>query len=155
MKVTEKICTFAGHRDVFGSGDLGGAVYLELRRLVQREGVTCFLSGGMGGFDALCESKVRALRREFPHICLEWVIPYITQDFRQNESYFRAIYDNIVYPLPGVHYKDAIRRRNRWMIDQADFLLAYICRPQSGAYQTVSYARRRAVPVINIGTWNR
>ena len=153
--MAEKICTFAGHRDVFGSGNLGSRVYLELKRLVRNEGVTCVLSGGMGGFDALCEGRVRELKREFPQIRLQWVIPYITKDFRQNESYFRAQYDDILYPLPGVYYKNAIWRRNCWMVDQADFLLAYICRPQSGAFQTLRYARRQDISIINLGTRDR
>lgn len=59
--------------------------------------------------------------------------------------------DDIVVPmeLMGVHYKAAIKKRNRWMVDQADKILAYIYRDFGGAFDTVKYAYRMGKPVLN------
>lgn len=49
----------------------------------------------------------------------------------------------------GVHYKAAIKKRNRWMVDQADKILAYIYRDFGGAFDTIKYAYRMGKPVLN------
>ena len=58
----------------------------------------------------------------------------------------------IVIPseLIGIHYKAAIKKRNRWMVDQADKILAYIYRDFGGAFDTVKYAFRMGKPVLNL-----
>ena len=45
--------------------------------------------------------------------------------------------------LLGLHYKHAIPRRNRWMVDRAQVLLAYVTRDFGGAYDTLRYAQTR------------
>jgi hypothetical protein len=49
------------------------------------------------------------------------------------------------------HPKFAIERRNRWMIDQSDFLLCYINHTWGGAYKFARLAKRRGKTVINLG----
>ena len=50
----------------------------------------------------------------------------------------------------GVHYKAAIKKRNRWMVDQADKILAYVYRDFGGAFDTIKYALRTGKPVLNL-----
>ena len=48
------------------------------------------------------------------------------------------------------NYKAAIQKRNRWLVDRADFLIAYLFRDFGGAYETVKYAKKQGKPVINL-----
>ena len=107
----------------------------------------------MGDFDKKCESAVRRIKRTHPErsIRLVLVLPYLTHEINRDKEYFESYYDDIVVPmeLMGVHYKAAIKKRNRWMVDQADKILAYIYRDFGGAFDTIKYAYRMGKPVLN------
>ena len=68
------------------------------------------------------------------------------------KDYNESLYDGIIIPqeLLGIHPKAAITKRNRWMVDQSDLLIAFVQRDFGGAYETLKYARRKKVSVINI-----
>ena len=147
------VCTFAGHREVFLSSvnqDIDNA----LSELVQSEDDYMFYSGGMGDFDFMCEAAVRRLKKRCPHlnIRLNLVLPYMTNQINRDKDYYQSRFDDIIIPmdLMGVHYKSAIKKRNRWMVDRADNILAYIYRDFGGAFDTVKYAYRMGKPVLNL-----
>lgn len=147
------VCTFAGHREVFLSSvnqDIDNA----LSELVQSEDDYMFYSGGMGDFDFMCEAAVRRLKKRCPHlnIRLNLVLPYMTNQINRDKDYYESRFDNIIIPmdLMGVHYKAAIKKRNRWMVDQADKILAYVYRDFGGAFDTIKYALRTGKPVLNL-----
>lgn len=85
-------------------------------------------------------------------IRLVLILPYLTHEINRDKEYFEAYYDDIVVPteLMGVHYKAAIKKRNRWMVDRADVVLAYIYRDFGGAFDTTRYAYRMGKPVLNL-----
>lgn len=147
------VCTFAGHREVFLSSvnqDIDNA----LSELVQSEDDYMFYSGGMGDFDFMCEAAVRRLKKRCPHlnIRLNLVLPYMTNQINRDKDYYESRFDDIIIPmdLMGVHYKAAIKKRNRWMVDQADKILAYVYRDFGGAFDTIKYALRTGKPVLNL-----
>ena len=146
-------CTFAGHREVFLSSvkqDIDNA----LSEMVQTEDEYVFYSGGMGDFDIMCEAAVRRLKKKYPHlnIHLKLVLPYMTNQINRDKEYYEAKFDDIIVPmeLMGTHYKSAIKKRNRWMVDRADVVLAYIYRDFGGAFDTVKYASRQGKRVLNL-----
>lgn len=116
------VCTFAGHREIFGLSQSKVIEILEYLLESEQE-LTCYV-GGMGEFDSLCASAVRFLKRHHPEksITLILVLPYMKQDINTNRAYYQESYDDIIIPteLAGIHYKKAISARNRWMVDQAD-----------------------------------
>jgi len=61
------------------------------------------------------------------------------------KAYYEYYYDEIITPaeLCGVHYKAAIQKRNRWLVDQTDYVIAFIYRDFGGAVETVKYARKQ------------
>ena len=147
------VCTFAGHREVFLSSvnqDIDNA----LSELVQSEDDYMFYSGGMGDFDFMCEAAVRRLKKRCPHlnIRLNLVLPYMTNQINRDKDYYESRFDDIIIPmaLMGVHYKAAIKKRNRWMVDQADKILAYVYRDFGGAFDTIKYALRTGKPVLSL-----
>lgn len=95
------------------------------------------------------KDKKNASRRS---IRLVLVLPYLTHEINRDKEYFETFYDDIVVPteLMGVHYKAAIKKRNRWMVDRADVVLAYIYRDFGGAFDTARYAHRMGKPVLNL-----
>lgn len=147
------VCSFAGHREVFSSS-IEADIDCALEEIIQTDDDFIFYSGGMGEFDKKCESAVRRIKRTHPErsIRLVLVLPYLTHEINRDKEYFEAYYDDIVVPteLMGVHYKVAIKKRNRWMVDRADVVLAYIYRDFGGAFDTTRYAYRMGKPVLNL-----
>ncbi len=65
---------------------------------------------------------------------------------------YRRDYDSVVYPgIEDKPPKFAITYRNRYMIDKADLVIAYINHEWGGAYKTYSYAKRKGKRIINLG----
>ena len=87
-----------------------------------------------------------------PNTELVFVTPYITLDYQKNHlDYAKNLYDTIVYPpIEDKPLKYAISYRNRWMVEQADFVIAYIAQPRGGAYKTYKHALRKKKTVFNI-----
>jgi nucleoside 2-deoxyribosyltransferase len=83
---------------------------------------------------------------------IEDCFAYISNKLNTEKAYYEYYYDEIIIPeeLCGVHYKAAIQKRNRWMVDRADCLIAYLFRDFGGAYETVKYAKKQGKPVINL-----
>lgn len=147
------VCTFAGHRQIFAVR-LSDKINAALEKLLSCDTDFVFYTGGMGEFDTLCSSAVRGAKRRHPekNVRLLLVLPYMIQDINDNKDYYEQAYDDILVPmeLMGVHYKGAIKKRNRWMLDRSDVLLAYVRRDFGGAYETLQYAKKRpAMDIIN------
>jgi hypothetical protein len=62
------------------------------------------------------------------------------------------MYDDVIIPpeLIGVHYKAAIKARNRWMIDNSDVILIYTVRNYGGACEAKRYAQHENKAIIII-----
>ena len=146
-------CVFAGHREVFQEG-INNKVEEEINRLLHTDKEFVFLTGGMGNFDDMCSAAVRRAKCRHPdlNITLTLVMPYMSNKLNTDEAYYKSMYDEIVIPeeSANAYYKAAIKKRNRWMVDKADFLIAYVHREFGGAYETVKYAQKQGKPVINL-----
>lgn len=68
------------------------------------------------------------------------------------KEYYDNLYDEIVIPdeISGVYYKAAISKRNRWVVDHADYLITYITTDHGGAYNTFRYALRKDCKIIEV-----
>lgn len=54
------------------------------------------------------------------------------------------IFDDTIYPdIEKVPPGFAIIKRNEWMIDNSDFLIAYVKNDFGGAYKTLQYAEKK------------
>ena len=146
-------CTFAGHRTVYGVTVSDIKLVLERIILESDSIIECFV-GGMGEFDFLCASAVRDLKRKYRNreILLILVLPYMRKRINTEKEYYDKAYDLILIPaaLEGVHYKRAIMLRNRWMIDQADYVIAMVQRNNGGAYTSLKYAQKMGKKIINL-----
>lgn len=69
------------------------------------------------------------------------------------KDYLEKEYDEILYPpLGNVPPKFAIARRNIWMINQADYIIAYVKTHYGGAYKSLLFAAKHNKPYINLFT---
>ena len=131
------IVTFCGHRELHDAAEVERWLISCVETLLQN-GATEFLLGGYGGFDRLAASVLHAMRQAYPAILSTLVLPY--PDQKRDLS----LYDGSVYPpLESVPRKYAIIHRNRWMVRQADALVAYVRYGWGGAAQTLDYARTK------------
>lgn len=146
-------CVFAGHRQIY-EPNIGEKVKKALEKLMKTESRVVFPNGGMGRFDEVCAEVVRKLKGQYPEkdirLCL--VAAHFSNRFNTEKSYYQTFYDEILVPeeVEYTYYKAAITKRNRWMVDHADLMLAYIDHDYGGAYQTYRYAQKKSVPIINI-----
>ena len=146
-------CTFAGHRDLF-LPDAERKILKALDSILESDDEFVFYTGGMGEFDSKCASAVRMVRHRFQEkrLRLVLVLPYMTNGVNTDKNYFETEYDDVMIPmdLADLYPKAAIRKRNRWMVDQSDILLACVYRDFGGAYDTMQYALRKGVRVFNL-----
>ena len=133
--------TFCGHEDFYGD------VKCWLRETVEAlilRGADDFLLGGYGGFDACAASVVWAFKKKYPTIRSTLVLPYLDRTVDASK------YDGTLYPpLENVPRRYAISRRNEYMVNEADIVVAYVTHGWGGAATTLAYAKRKKKEIIN------
>ena len=111
-------------------------------KLIVQEEVTQFYVSGYGSFDRLAGRAMSELKAVYPFLQLYRVIPYHPAN-RKIE--LPQGFDGTYYP-EGLEYVPpmyAISRANQSMIDQCNFLIAYVCHPAGKASKFLEYARKR------------
>ena len=159
-----KRCAFTGYRPQkmpFGFNeqdprciDFKRRLYDAIEQLIQ-EGYTHFLSGGALGMDMFAAEAVLELKGKYPNILLEMVSPFDGQadrwDFRykaRHDRLFRAA-DKIT-ATSHEYTKACMFRRNRYLVDNADLLLAAYDGLTGGTAMTVGYAKDLGIQVETI-----
>lgn len=101
----------------------------------------------------MCVGSKKA-KRENPYLNIKLILilPYMTKRLNTNKEYYVSHYDEIIIPseLCDIHYKAAIIKRNRLMVDRSDLLIAYVYRSYGGAFETLKYARKCGKKIINL-----
>ena len=140
------ICSFIGHRDAPDS--IHSILHQTLCALIERERVDCFYVGEQGAFDRLVLLELRELQKRYPYIQYCVVLAYYDPIGRQNPS----IKEKTLYPwgLERVPRRYAISRRNRWMIEQSSFLVAYVNSEIGNSASVLRMAYKRGVQIINL-----
>ena len=146
--------TFIGHRDCIGIDEK--AVKTEIIKLIEY-GVTEFLNGGMGKFDLLCARIVHELKKQYPHIKNNLVIPYLTFVHKEDDAIYRQIFDCVIYPegFEKYYFKAAITARNNYLVDNSSYAICYITNEfhKNGAAATYKRAIKNGLTVINLGKY--
>lgn len=120
--------------------------------------VTNFIAGGAQGFDTAAALAVLEMReKENPEIKLQIECPFRGQELGWGEE-AQKLYTEINEKANIVNFlsdnykgKYLYQRRNEIMVDQADYIFAFWNgKKYGGTYNTVSYARKKGKPVINL-----
>ena len=153
-----KKCAFTGHRPQslpfgFNESDercvaLKKTIRDEIIKLIEEEGVTHFISGMAIGVDMYAAEIVLGLKASYPGITLESAIPCESQAAKWTEAlrdrYFDIASKCDKETLIQRHYTaDCMHKRNRYMVDQADFVIAVWDGRPSGTGKTVQYAQNQ------------
>ena len=137
------ICTFFGHKDT--PYEVKDKIRETIIRLIEEKDVTGFYVGNHGNFDRIVLSVLKELNDLYPQIRYAVVLAYLTQNTDED-------YSNTVYPesIESVPKRFAIDFRNKWMLQQADIVVAYIRRSIGGAAKFTDLAKKRGKEVIEI-----
>ena len=151
-------CCFTGHRTILDNikHELFSKLEKTLVTLVEEEGIRLFIAGGALGFDTLASLCVLKLRESYPDIKLRLAIPCDNQTRGWNktdvEAYQKimAAADEVVY-TSHLYTRGCMHVRNRYMVDNSNFCVAYMTKPSGGTAYTVKYALSKNKNVINLG----
>ena len=142
---TKITCCFTGHRPnslPFGYDEqnpqcirMRFLIWNLLNKLITEKGVTHFISGMALGIDQICAEVVLELKARHPEITLECAFPCETQA----ETMLQHHYD-----------KDCMQKRNRYMVDSSDIIIAVWNGKPSGTGNTIRYAQEQEKTVIVI-----
>ena len=139
------IITFCGHSKLSDHDIIQDQLTQELRSRLE-QGSHKFYLGGYGAFDLLAAKVLHKLKAEYPELESILVLPYLD---RQMDA---SLYDGTIYPpLENVPKRFAISRRNKWMIEKADILIACVNHDWGGASKTLEYAVKKGLHIINLG----
>ena len=153
MEINRKktICV-SGHR-YFGKDLKKERVESFLRKLIEK-GFNTFLIGMAIGFDTLCFQILERLREENDIKIIACVpCPEQPQRFnqKQKEEYFRllSVADEKVI-LSDKYTSYCMQKRNEFMVDNSFAVLCYLNKNSGGTFNTVNYAKKKNVFVINV-----
>ena len=132
-------CTFFGHRDC--PETICPKLRTKLKCLIAKHNVDMFYVGNQGRFDALVRSVLRELQEVYP-LYYTVVLAYMPQQGHED-------YSDTMLPegIESVHPRYAISWRNNWMLQQSEYVVAYVTHSWGGAAQ---FARKAASQHKNI-----
>ena len=136
------VVTFCGHKQVENEDQVRQWLENAVDGLI-REGADVFYLGGYGGFDRMALTVVNEAKEAHPGVRAILALPYL------DRSMDLDAYDGSIYPpLEKVPRRYAISRRNRWMVDQADVVVAYVIHEWGGAAMTLRYAEAKKKTIM-------
>lgn len=159
-----KRCSFTGYRPQkmpFGFNerdarciDFKARLYATIETLI-KQGYSHFISGGALGVDMYAAEAVIDLKQKYPWIILEMVSPFDAQASKWESEYqarHKRLFDEAdITTATGHEYtRGSMFRRNHYLVDNADVLLAAYDGQPGGTAMTCEYARQTGIPVIQI-----
>lgn len=160
----EKVCSFTGYRPskLPFLTDKKSEKYRLLRELLKAEiiglakkNITFFQTGMARGIDLLCGEIVLELRREFD-VHLFCAIPCKNQCRGWSGADVEA-YNRLLSAASGVtyitseNYRDGcMMKRNRFLVDTSQYILAVYDGQRGGTMSTINYAKKKKRTIIII-----
>lgn len=164
-----KVCCFTGHRPKLlrcgyneehsSCKQIKQLLQYEVIRLIEEYNVTTFISGMAQGVDIWAAEIIIDLKEDYPGITLEAVLPCSSQTRGWNVKY-KERYDRLlklcdkVTCLQNAYSPNCMMKRNRYMVDVSDFVIAVWNGEPSGTANTIKYAVKCRKQVICIDANN-
>lgn len=145
------VITFCGHSNFIKREEVEQRLFFIFREQIGDCPAELYL-GGYGSFDEFAYDCGKKYQSAHQNISLIFVTPYMNLAYQEHYlEYQKNRYDDILYPeIEFCPPKYAISHRNRYMVDRADFVIAYIDHAWGGAYQTYLYAKRKSKTILNL-----
>ena len=139
------VCTFFGHRDT--PEEVNELLKPALIDLIENNGVTDFYVGYNGRFDTMVFKVLKELYILYP-ISYSVVLPYIpTQKKYPSDVTGCSLLPDGIEAVPK---RFAISYRNKWMLEQSQFVITYVSHSFGGAAQFRELALRKGKTVIDL-----
>lgn len=127
----------------------------EIEALITQQNISHFISGMALGVDQWAAEAVLELKKTYPHITLEVALPCETQTVNwrveQHERYYsitsRCDKETM---LQRAYTKDCMQKRNRYMVDNSQYVLAVWSGKPGGTGSTVRYAQQLGRQIVCI-----
>lgn len=147
----KNICCFAGHGKLVYGKNIRNEVFNKCSELITNCGVNEFWVGNYGSFDKMAAGVIRELKKYYPDIELNLVVPYLTKEINTHkEEYYKKYDDVLIARLPiGAPHRYKIKFCNEYMVDSSKYLIAYVNYSFGGAAKTLEYAERRSIKIFN------
>ena len=145
------IISFCGH-SCFRQSEKYKKTLFDFFEKVIGEKTVSFYLGGYGGFDDFAYSCAKEFKEKHQGASLVFVSPYLTLSYQKNHlAYKKEKYDSILYPeIEDKPLKFAISYRNKYMVEAADIVVAFVNQKYGGAYQTYQHAKRKGKTIFNL-----
>ena len=145
------IVTFCGHARFSKSEEYEQQILDFLEEKVGNKSADMYL-GGYGNFDSFAYECCKKYKETHPNISLVLITPYMTIDYQKNHlNCEKTRYDLIIYPeIEDKPKRYAITYRNKYMVEVADYVVAYVSHGWGGAYATYNYAKRKGKNIFNL-----
>ena len=142
-------CCFIGHKNC--PKEVKEKLLETIFELVANKGVTQFFVGTQGEFDKHVYDVLHEIKK-IQDIKIYVVLAYIDRVpvniyFDMNETIFPD-------ELTKTPLRLAVRRRNSYMIEKSDYVIAYLDSPFSNTVVNVEEALRKKRNVINLGNYD-
>ncbi|MBQ8689253.1 MAG: hypothetical protein IJ515_02700 [Clostridia bacterium] len=145
------VVTFCGHAHFSESEECEQRILAFLAEKVGDRPADMYL-GGYGAFDGFAYECCKKYKQTHPKVSLVFVTPYLTVEYQKNHlDYQKTRYDAIIYPeIESKPKRYAIAYRNKYMVEKADYVIAYVTHDCGGAYTTYKYAKRKGKAILNL-----
>ncbi len=151
-----KTCCFTGHRFIpdYQCPELNKALQNVITELIGK-GVSTFISGGALGFDTLAAQCVLEIKKYHPRIKLVMLLPCRGQHAKWKIS-DRNVYEKILMVADDIIFLNdkyitgCMHQRNREMVRQSGYCIAYFDGKPGGTAYTVGIAGEQGLSVVNI-----
>lgn len=155
MEYKKKVhrCCFAGHRKCYDA-EVQPRLMQAIEKLVIENEHIEFWIGNYGQFDDLAASAVRKLKLKYPSITLSLIIPYLTKEINEYRDIYYQGYDSIIMAdIPiSTPINLKIIKTNQFIVDHCDYIICYVNNGWGGAVKTLKYAKKKKLPISNLGS---
>lgn len=141
-------CVFFGHKDADSS--ISPRLREAIIKLILEQGITNFLVGNNGKFDYIVYKALKDIKQEYPYITYSVVLAYLPGEKTEYENYYAEEETLLPDGIEVGPARFAIDRRNKWMIEQADYVITYVTHSWGGAAKFKELAEKKGKTVIKI-----
>ena len=148
----EKFCSFFGHGDFLENKDIEFKIKQEIANCVENKKIYNFCLGGYGNYDNCCARYVNDMKKFYPQIKSYLIFAYLNNKIdKYTKEYICKNFDETIYPpLEKVPLRFAISKRNKWIVDNSEYIIFYINHSFGGAYKFYEYAQKKNKTYINL-----
>ena len=154
LELRQHRCCFTGHRmqklnrsEEAIRRDLEASI-----RMAIAGGYTTFITGMAYGVDIIAGEVVLSLKKQYPGLKLIAVVPFQGVEARWDEQWIARFYSllhqaDYVKTICDKYTPDAYQKRNKWMVDHSNRVIAVFNGEPSGTKTLIDYALKKTVPV--------